>query len=278
MRCPYCRHRIQAIGVTLWRCLRCDLIGNADTKPPSFLLDHYRRLYYARNGGDQTAWGRSDLYAKLADWLQRLRPMGTLLDVGAGFGVFADTVRQRGWHVTALEPSDKAVDIARKKFKLDVVSGTLRDLPGLGPFDVVTFINVIDHTAAPWEDVNAACNLIKPGGLLFMRFPNGWLHAHLLKMACRLNLSGWVRPYLVFHAYSLTPAFMRRLLADQGFVDIRIANSPLTRGDPYGSFRLPWLAGLVKGAAETSARAVWGISNGRLCCGPSLIVTAFAPK
>ena len=70
-------------------------------------------------------------------------PPGRALDLGCGTGTNAVEMARRGWEVTAIDFSSRAVNAARRRaaaerLLLNVVQGDVSDLPGVhGPFDFV---------------------------------------------------------------------------------------------------------------------------------------------
>ena len=98
---------------------------------------------------------------------------GRLLDVGCGNGSFLCSMRDRGWDVMGLEPDPKAVRIARERFGLDVVAGSLEkaDLPS-SSFDAITLSHVIEHVPDPSALLGRCFQLLKSGGRLAITTPN----------------------------------------------------------------------------------------------------------
>lgn len=90
------------------------------------------------------------------------------------------------------EPSTQSVQIAQRQYGLDVFNGALREYDGNGKFEVTTFINVLDHSAEPWEEIDRARSLLKSGGLIYIRFPNGFLHTRIYRLALTFGLANQV--------------------------------------------------------------------------------------
>jgi 2-polyprenyl-3-methyl-5-hydroxy-6-metoxy-1,4-benzoquinol methylase len=108
----------------------------------------------------------------------RVPPGGTLLDIGAGHGVFAVLVRDRVARVVAVEPDlRKVLPLAGCRFIVgydDVIRGS---------FDVITIIDVLYKIPiAEWDALLARIAArLKPGGMLIVkemdpteRFKNRW--------------------------------------------------------------------------------------------------------
>src|SRR5687767_143742 len=87
-------------------------------------------------------------YESLTDTLERLlerhgAPGRRLLDVACGTGKSFLSFVRRGYDVTACDVSPEMLEQARAKAagRAELVWGDMRELPELGPFDVVTCID-----------------------------------------------------------------------------------------------------------------------------------------
>jgi len=97
-------------------------------------------------------------------------------------------------------------------------------------------------------------------------------------MAQKYGFSKALSKFLVFHTYSLTPRYIRKLLCDQGFEQIKIFNSPPSLGDPHKIFPSPIFATYFKRVVYFIAKSIEIISRGQLFVGTSLEVTAVKSK
>jgi 2-polyprenyl-3-methyl-5-hydroxy-6-metoxy-1,4-benzoquinol methylase len=101
---------------------------------------------------------------------------GTLVEVGPGFGTFAEVANTSGSfsNVHVVEPTPELAEACRlrgvrviEKRIEDVVAG---DLPLA---DVVVAFEVIEHLFSPDEFLVGLSGLLRPNGLLFLSCPNG---------------------------------------------------------------------------------------------------------
>jgi SAM-dependent methyltransferase len=98
-----------------------------------------------------------------------------ILEVGAGHGTFTQLLSERRGRVVATDLSERCVRVLRDRFyslpNVEVVRGDTRICAGLGPFDTVILINVLEHI----EDDDAALRhlweSLKPGGRLALWVP-----------------------------------------------------------------------------------------------------------
>ncbi|MCU4138264.1 MAG: ADP-heptose:LPS heptosyltransferase [Thermodesulfobacteria bacterium] len=104
-----------------------------------------------------------------------LLPKGKLLDVGCSYGNFLLIAKNKGFEVYGMEASETAVEIARKKYNLNVVKAlTFDELPKefKGPYKVITAFEVIEHVEKPLEFLQGIYNLLDDIGFLLLSCPN----------------------------------------------------------------------------------------------------------
>jgi SAM-dependent methyltransferase len=236
----------------------------------------YRDFTSDRYISDQMDGRRKKLFDHIIGLIEENIGVDRLLDVGTSCGSFLIAARDRNWRVEGIEPSTQAVTVAHDS-NLDVFHGTLQEYEEDTQFGVITFINVLEHSAQPWLEIRRATELIRPGGLLYIRFPNGFLHSKTLQLAHQIGLSDHALKFLVFHRYVFTHLHIRRLLEDHGFIHTTLRNSPPSAGGPHRLFLNQMVATYSKKLAFSLARLTANISRGQLFLGASLEVTAIKP-
>jgi len=281
--CPYCGstgdYYFNIYTRIYYRCRECDLIYKSIQEDYHQVLATYSRDdYFSRYFCDQTDGRRDKLFNCILDFLEERKNIKSLLDVGTGCGFFMLAARKRGWSAKGIEPSTGSTQFACKQNNLDVFNGTLQEYPENDRFDIITFINVIDHSAEPWKEIEKANNLLKPGGVLYLRFPNGLLHTRIYQLATKFGLAKRISKFLVFHQFPFTTKFIYKLLADSGFSEITILNSPHSEGDPHNLFPDPTFAQYVKRSLYLMAKAIQNLTQGKVLLGTSLEVLATKPK
>lgn len=109
-----------------------------------------------------------------------------VLDVGCGGGILAESMAQRGAHVTGIDLGEKVLKVA-ELHKLE--SGveveyrliSVESLAELQPehYDVITCMELLEHVPDPAAVVLACSRLLKPGGHVFFATLNRNLKAYL---------------------------------------------------------------------------------------------------
>ncbi len=102
--------------------------------------------------------------------------MGSLLEIGSGFGTFLDemTSRQAFKAIHGIEPTPELARACCER-GLAVWDARFEDIycdPAIG-HDVIASFEVIEHVFSPYRFVTKCLSLLHPGGLLFLTCPNG---------------------------------------------------------------------------------------------------------
>ena len=136
---------------------------------------------------------------------------GAICDLGCWVGFLLSEAGRRGWSAQGVEPSRFAADLARKRFGLDVRTGTLDSVElSTEAFDCVVMGDVIEHLPDPGVALDRILGLLRPRGVLYLALPDaGSL------VARRLGARWW--SVLPTHVQYFTRASLARLLAAHGF-------------------------------------------------------------
>jgi SAM-dependent methyltransferase len=103
------------------------------------------------------------------------REKRTVLDVGAGLGVFLHRMKQAGWEGVALDPDKQACKHIRDVVGIKTICTDFMEAGEIGKFDVVTFNKVLEHVKDPAAMLVKAQEYVKPGGLIYVEVPDGEL-------------------------------------------------------------------------------------------------------
>ncbi len=197
------------------RCCSCQFIY-LNPRPTAEALHDFYQKYLPEDECSIESWQKmmGPVFKRAAHLLQKFKTKGRLIDVGTGFGFFLSLMKRKGWEVSGVEISRKGMDYARDKLALDVSPGPL-EKAGLpeGHFDAVTAFYVIEHLPDPVTFLKACHRILKPGGLLLLRYPHTTPIKNLLHLWGVEN-----RLYdLPAHLCDFSPATIRRLLERVGF-------------------------------------------------------------
>ncbi|MGD9036475.1 MAG: class I SAM-dependent methyltransferase [Syntrophobacterales bacterium] len=125
------------------------------------------------------------------------------LDIGSGSGLSSLAARRLGAKVHSFDIDLMSVsctkELKTRYFPNDsdwiVDKGSVLDisyLQSLGQFDIVYSWGVLHHTGAMWQGLENACNLVRPGGQLFLAIYNDqrWVSSYwrFIKLIYNKNL------------------------------------------------------------------------------------------
>ena len=131
-----------------------------------------------------------------------------ILDIGCGGGILCEALYQEGATVTGIDLSENAITIARQHFQ-QTFSSSITNITNtnintiqyyhdsaenfaknyrknqltsnLELFDIITCMEMLEHVPYPERIIRACCQLLKPGGHLFLSTLNrnikSYLHA-----------------------------------------------------------------------------------------------------
>jgi SAM-dependent methyltransferase len=156
------------------RCPSCQFVF-LNPRPTAESLYHFYQTYLPQEEPSIESWEKmmKPVFLRAANLLERYRKSGRLLDVGSGFGFFVAEMKNKGWEAAGVEISQKALDYARDVLGLTVHSGPLEKV-GFPDnyFDAVTGFYVIEHLPFPKAFLRECCRILKPEGLLLLRYPH----------------------------------------------------------------------------------------------------------
>ncbi len=127
-------------------------------------------------------WKQKDRVAKkiVGDFVRRAGDPAkkTMLDIGFGNGAFVVAFAQHGARVSGLEVNQVLYDIACAKMQEKQYTADLRLYDGMHfpfeneSFDYMFSTSVLEHVDSPQQILSEVSRTLKPGGRLYLSFPN----------------------------------------------------------------------------------------------------------
>ncbi|MBM3635416.1 MAG: class I SAM-dependent methyltransferase, partial [Actinobacteria bacterium] len=155
-----------------------------------------------------------------------MRPGMRVLDVGAGTGGAVLAFRDAGHEAWGVDPSARAVEVARERGNTWVLQGSLDalvhdgSLPD-GPWDVIRMSQVLEHVPDPLATLGVIRGLLAPGGRLIVGVPN------IRSLAARATRGAWDGLELPRHLVHYDRDSLRWVLALAGFRVMSLRTTPL---------------------------------------------------
>ena len=156
------------------------------------------------------------------------------LDVGCGAGLLAEPLARLGAQVTAIDPAEELIAAAREHaagqgLAIDYRASAIEKLEG--EFDLITAMEVIEHTADPQQFLHDLAKRLVPNGLLILSTPNATAWSKLITITLAEGLGAIPKGTHDFDTF-IAPERMKVLMGNAGLncLDVEgIAWSP-TRG------------------------------------------------
>jgi 2-polyprenyl-3-methyl-5-hydroxy-6-metoxy-1,4-benzoquinol methylase len=211
------------------RCRRCALVYAANVADPSTIYHDDYLTGDSEYGADTTNPIVAAICRAAAEQrfkiIERIRGIGTVLDVGCGSGEALDVACQRGWSGVGVEPVEVSAARARS-LGLDVRACTLADaaLPPAS-FDVVVAWHVLEHMLDPVAFLAELARYARPGGLIAVEVPN-WRHR-----LRRARGPDWEQLRPLEHVVHFSPSTLSRTMRRAG-LHPRVQTVTVVRPNP----------------------------------------------
>lgn len=161
----------------VYRCKNCghlfvypQPIGCAEIYQKSYFSGEGNFGYSDYDGDKEVLLDNFNKYLKKID--QFIATKGKMFDVGAATGNFIELAKKQGWSASGMELSEEACLIGAKK-GLEIMKGNFESANiEQNDFDVVTFLDVLEHFIDPVIALINAKGLLKFGGLLVINTPD----------------------------------------------------------------------------------------------------------
>ncbi|GAB3539055.1 bifunctional 3-demethylubiquinone 3-O-methyltransferase/2-octaprenyl-6-hydroxy phenol methylase [Noviherbaspirillum agri] len=124
------------------------------------------------------------------EWINARAPLTgkTVVDIGCGGGILAESMAKKGAKVTGIDLSEKALKVADLhslesgvQVRYELISAEQLAAREPASYDVVTCMEMLEHVPDPAAIVQACATLVKPGGHVFFstinRNPKAYLFA-----------------------------------------------------------------------------------------------------
>ena len=244
-------HDVPPFGVV--RCPTCELVFISPRLRPEALQRLYDDSGYfeGRVYGDDVSGAGSDRFSpamllqrtwtagrlRMLDRLRGRPAGGRMLEIGAGYGLFLDAARSKGWTTSGVELSRTAAGHATGALGLDVFCGQLEDAPLQPGFDVVCAWDTVEHVPDPLAFWRSVRSLVAEDGVVLFSTP------YVSSVPARLLGTRWWTLKPAEHIWHFTPRTHALVAARAGLALTEVVRNPLS---PVNVTRLDSLVGVLR--------------------------------
>lgn len=217
-------HPVPVATYPYYRCAECEAIYLGTLPSMETLSAYYEAPTYHVRHASLTG-DRPDRVSPIwSAYLRIARPVpagkpGRHLDYGCGPGDYVAFARSCGWESIGVEYSDRSAQEARSR-GLEIILESELDRQAEGQFDFITLNQSLEHVPDPVATVAAMTRLLKPGGTMYIEFPN----FDCLEYRIFGRNYSMISAPLHFQFY--TPKTMQRIAEKTGLEVLRRKNNP----------------------------------------------------
>ncbi len=178
----------QDYSTAIVTCLDCGLLYRnprppAQTVTKAYATERYDDEFLRAELATQQSWARTKvplLARYMAKCVKRSRPR--ILEIGSFVGGFLLEGQKQGWDMVGVDPGHDVAAFCRER-GLPIFEGTVEEARFTpASFDAVVVWNTFDQLPDPRPLLEQAVLLLRIGGVLVLRVPNGACFAWMLRM------------------------------------------------------------------------------------------------
>jgi len=252
IRCLNCHSKLKnkifnVPKITFFQCSSCQLI---QIKPPfgryqirslysfadnktHFLAKNPQARFVLRNPIGDT------LHRIYLNWygvsrkkkIEKLKSLGSLLDVGCGNGGFLKIFDKHKWQLFGLEINKSQAQVAQKLRKVKIFTKTVENFKFTpNYFDVVTLWHVFEHLENPRKILVKLHRILKNNGYLLIEVPNG------NSIYRKIFNDHWQLLMPPEHLFFWTNKSLKLIINNSGFRIIQVSYPGILSFSPISSF------------------------------------------
>lgn len=209
----------------LYQCNSCGFVAQYPGPGTNTIIDKYDDCYsldFLDRGQEFMHPQRRKVFTDTAKRIKNYINKGKLLDVGCGDGHFLSICRYLGFECYGVEPDKLLSEYGKSKIN-DRVSQSYykKELFSKESFDIVTFIQTLEHLPNPLFALETAKYHLRLGGILVIEVPSIWApHFILYRLT---GIKKFVAPphgVLYSHIGYYSPPSLRYLTNRLGFTQL----------------------------------------------------------
>jgi SAM-dependent methyltransferase len=213
--------------VKLYKCLTCGFVAQYPGPGEFAVVTDYQdfgSLDFVNEGQEFVYPERRRVLSDICDRAIAHQPSGKVLDVGCGDGHFLYLCSQKGLDCYGVEDSRALSSYASEKTGARIIQGLYdKDMFPQGYFDIIAFIQVLEHIPNPASALETARYHLRESGTLVIEVPS--IHSpHFLAYEWT-GIKRFVKPpdgVIRWHCGYYTPRSLATLTTRCGFKELSI--------------------------------------------------------
>jgi predicted TPR repeat methyltransferase len=225
--CPSCKGTRTELAYkvdeyVIIKCCTCKLVYLANPASEAALYDSYYTDLeidpndYRIKSSNYSLARLCSINAQRISELNKLRPEGTLLDIGCGCGFFLKTAVEAGYNAMGIDIAQNAVEFAKNILHVQADTFTIQELKNREQrYHVITLWHVLEHLANPYDAIQIIRALLTNDGICIIEVPN------LQSLKFTLSMKKWSGGnHPKYHRTFFTASTLRKALETSGFSHI----------------------------------------------------------
>src|SRR5579871_3014732 len=203
---------------TIVKCRNCDLVFLSPRPPLSEIGKYYaQEEYFGRNISTlgkkyDDKKERERMFGVIYKIIFSRKKRGSILDIGAGTGLFLSKFKDEGWKTDGIELLSDAVSYAKKTYGITLRQGDFFDYSYKNnTYAVVTLNGALEHLYTPQETLKKIHALLSKDGMIVISVPNS---DSMGREIFGRNWFPWQPPR---HLYHFSPKTIKKMLENAGF-------------------------------------------------------------
>jgi 2-polyprenyl-3-methyl-5-hydroxy-6-metoxy-1,4-benzoquinol methylase len=211
------------------RCIECKSIYSNSKATQTELVAYYSN-YYTRENLEIPEVVKNSLARTVSTFSKFRTAENAICDLGFGAGTLLEAAQADGWRCAGSEYSSDAISLGRLR-GWEVHQGDLAGGDLIGPYDVLTIVETLEHVQDPKGLLIIAAARLRSGGLLYGTTPNsGSINALMLK-------EEWSVITFPEHPILISKKALKGLLIETGFREISIKSRGINPYDLISKYR-----------------------------------------
>lgn len=240
----------------LFQCSQCEFVFTQSHPGKENISSYYKSEAYVSHSNTRKGMvnrlyhlARGYMLGRKRKLIQRLtqKRTGNILDIGSGTGFFLNHMKEHGWEVTGIEPSEEGRKFCRDQFALETKDEKTLFSLNENNFDVITLWHVLEHVQDMDEYMIKIHSVLREDGILFVALPN------LNSLDASIYKDKWAAYDVPRHLWHFSPVSFQKLAAKYQFQLLKMKSMPLDAvyvsmlSEKYRNNSLGFLTGGIKG-------------------------------